>query len=84
MGINRIRDELEDLSFKVLNNEARELIKKRLDKIKEDKENSFNSISFQFSDLLNQHHLNAEIIGREKTPFSIWKKLQKKRINPTK
>ena len=81
MGMNRIRDELEDLSFKVLNNEARKLIKKRLDEIKDDKENSFNSISFQFSDLLNQHHLNAEIIGREKTPFSIWKKLQKKRIS---
>jgi len=81
MGMNRIRDELEDLSFKVLNNEARNLIKKRLDEIKEDKENSFNSISFQFSDLLNQYHLNAEIIGREKTPFSIWRKLQKKRIS---
>jgi len=81
MGMNRIRDELEDLSFKVLNNEARELIKKRLDEIKEDKENSFNSISFQFSDILNQHQLNAQIIGREKTPFSIWRKLQKKRIS---
>ena len=30
MGMNRIRDELEDLSFQVLNHEARELIKKRL------------------------------------------------------
>ena len=29
MGMHRIRDELEDLSFKVLNNNARELIKKR-------------------------------------------------------
>jgi len=81
MGMNRIRDELEDLSFKVLNNDARELINKRLDEIKEDKENSFNSISFQFSDILNQHHLNAQIVGREKTPFSIWRKLQKKRIS---
>ena len=81
MGMNRIRDELEDLSFLILNNEARELIKKRLDEIKEDKTNSFNSISFEFSDLLNQHHLKAEIIGREKTPFSIWRKLQKKRIS---
>ena len=44
MGMNRIRDELEDLSFQVLNSEARQLIKKRLDEIKEDKENSFNSI----------------------------------------
>ena len=81
MGMNRIRDELEDLSFLILNNEARKLIKKRLDEIKEDKTNSFNSISFEFSDLLNQHHLKAEIIGREKTPFSIWRKLQKKRIS---
>ena len=81
MGMNRIRDELEDLSFKVLNNDARKLIKKRLDEIKEDKENSFNSISFQFSDVLNQYKLNAQIIGMEKTPFSIWRKLQKKRIS---
>ena len=81
MGMNRIRDELEDLSFQILNNDARELIKKRLDEIKEDKVNSFNSISYEFSDLLNQHHIKSEIIGREKTPFSIWRKLQKKRIS---
>ena len=61
MGMNRIRDELEDLSFKVLNNEARELIKKRLDEIKENKTISFNSLSFEFSDLLNQKNLNAQI-----------------------
>jgi guanosine-3',5'-bis(diphosphate) 3'-pyrophosphohydrolase len=81
MGMHHIRDELEDLSFKVLNNNARELIKKRLDEVKEDKVNSFNSISLQLSELLNEYHINAEIIGREKTPFSIWRKVQKKRIS---
>jgi GTP diphosphokinase / guanosine-3',5'-bis(diphosphate) 3'-diphosphatase len=81
MGMHRIRDELEDLSFEVLNNSARELIKKRLDEIKEDKINSFNSISLEFSGLLNEHKINAEIFGREKTPFSIWRKVQKKRIS---
>jgi len=81
MGMNRIRDELEDLSFEVLNRDARELIKKRLDEIKENKTISFNSISFEFSDLLNQNNLNAQIIGREKTPFSIWRKVQKKRVS---
>ena len=81
MGMHGIRDELEDLSFKVLNNKARELIKKRLDKIKDDKVNSFDSISLQFSGLLNEYKVNAEIIGREKTPFSIWRKVQKKRIS---
>ena len=81
MGIHRIRDELEDLSFMVLNNDARTLIKKRLDKIKVDKVNSFNSISLQLSKLLNDYNIEAEIIGREKTPFSIWRKVQKKRIS---
>jgi len=81
MGMHRIRDELEDLSFKVLNNQARKLIKKRLDEIKDDKVNSFNSISLQFNQLLNEYKINAEIIGREKTPFSIWRKVQKKRIS---
>jgi len=81
MGMHRIRDELEDLSFKVLNYNARELIKKRLDKVKQDKVNNFNSISLQLSELLNEHKINASIVGREKTPFSIWRKVQKKRIS---
>ena len=81
MGMHRIRDELEDLSFKVLNNQARELINNRLDEIKDDKFNTFNSISLQFSELLNEHNIKAEIIGREKTPFSIWRKVQKKRTS---
>jgi guanosine-3',5'-bis(diphosphate) 3'-pyrophosphohydrolase len=81
MGMHHIRDELEDLSFKVLNNKARELIKKRLDEVKDDKVNSFNTISLQLRELLNKHNINAEIIGREKTPFSIWRKVQKKRTS---
>ena len=81
MGMLGIRDELEDLSFKVLNDQARRLIKKRLDEIKEDKVDTFNSISLQFSELLNDHKIKADIIGREKTPFSIWRKVQKKRIS---
>jgi GTP diphosphokinase / guanosine-3',5'-bis(diphosphate) 3'-diphosphatase len=81
MGMHRIRDELEDLSFEVLNNNARKLIKKRLDEIKDDNVNSFNSISLEFSGLLSEHKIKAEIFGREKTPFSIWRKVQKKRIS---
>jgi guanosine-3',5'-bis(diphosphate) 3'-pyrophosphohydrolase len=81
MGMHHIRDELEDLSFKVLNNKARELIKKRLDEVKDDKVNSFNTISLQLRELLNKHNINAKIIGREKTPFSIWRKVQKKRTS---
>jgi guanosine-3',5'-bis(diphosphate) 3'-pyrophosphohydrolase len=81
MGMHHIRDELEDLSFKVLNNKARELIKRRLDEIKENKVNSFNSISLRLNELLKENKIVAEIIGREKTPFSIWRKVQKKRTS---
>ncbi len=81
MGMHRIRDELEDLSFEILNNAARKLIKKRLDEIKLDKKNIFEELSFELSSILNENHINADIYGREKTPFSIWRKVQKKRVS---
>ena len=81
MGMHRIRDELEDLSFEILNHEARKLIKKKLDEIKLDKKDIFETLSFELSEILNQNHINVEIYGREKTPFSIWRKVQKKRVS---
>ena len=81
MGMHTIRDELEDLSFEILNNDARKLIKKRLDEIKLDTKDVFETLSFELSEILNKNHINAEIYGREKTPFSIWRKVQKKRVS---
>ena len=81
MGMHIIRDELEDLSFEILNNEARKLIKIRLDEIKLDKKDIFEEQSFKLSEILNENNINAEIYGREKTPFSIWRKVQKKRVS---
>ena len=81
MGMNRIRDELEDLSFEVLNNEARTLIKNRLDDIKHNNLINFNSLSEEFTKILNNSNVKVKIFGREKTPFSIWRKIQKKRTS---
>ncbi len=81
MGMHRIRDELEDLSFEVLNEDARKLIKDRLDKIKENNLINFNNISDQFSEILKIKNIEPKIVGREKTPFSIWRKIQKKRTS---
>ena len=81
MGMHRIRDELEDLSFEVLNTEARKLIKDRLDKIKENNLTNFNNISDEFIKILVNKGVEPKIYGREKTPFSIWRKIQKKRIS---
>jgi len=81
MGMNRIRDELEDLSFEILNPEARKLIKDRLDMIKDSNLISYNSVLSEFENLLKINSINFEIFSREKTPFSIWRKIQKKRTS---
>ena len=81
MGMNRIRDELEDLSFSILNRDARKLILDRLFLIKSKKEDTFKQISSDLNNILKQNNIDAEITGREKTPFSIWRKMQSKRIS---
>ena len=81
MGMHRIRDELEDLSFEILNYEGRSLIQKRLEEIKLNKKDIFESLSSEFNQLLIENNINSKIYGREKTPFSIWRKVQKKRVS---
>ncbi len=81
MGMNRIRDELEDLSFSVLNKPARELILDRLNFIKSNREDTFKIIAAELIELLKKNGVNAKITGREKTPFSIWRKIQSKKIS---
>ena len=81
MGMNRIRDELEDLSFSILNKDARKLILDRLVFIKNKREDLINKVSEKLTELLRANKIDSEITGREKTPFSIWRKMQSKRIS---
>ena len=81
MGMNRIRDELEDLSFSILNSDARNLILDRLSIIKNKREDIIKQVSDELKELLKLNNIEAEITGREKTPFSIWRKMQNKRIS---
>ena len=81
MGMNSIRDELEDLSFQKLNPEARNLVVERLSTNKKNRENNFKEISKKFIKVLKNSGVNATIVGREKTPFSIWRKMQSKRVS---
>ena len=81
MGMNRIRDELEDLSFEILNKKARDLIQERLKFIKNNRDDNFKIISAELINLLKENGVTAKIAGREKTPFSIWRKMQNKKIS---
>ena len=55
MGMNRIRDELEDLSFAVLNPDPRKLIVDRLSVNKKEREKNFREISKRFEQILNDN-----------------------------
>ncbi|MDC1476165.1 HD domain-containing protein, partial [Pelagibacteraceae bacterium] len=81
MGMNHIRDELEDLSFSALNPDARNLIVDRLTLNKSSRDVNFKNISEIFVDILKKNEIISKIVGREKTPFSIWRKIQTKRVS---
>ena len=81
MGMNRIRDELEELSFAELNPEPCKLIVDRLSLNKTNREKNFITISKNFEKTLREKGIIAKIVGREKTPFSIWRKMQSRRVS---
>ena len=81
MGMNLIRDELEDLSFSVLNKKARDLITERLKFIKNNRVNDFDHIGDSLMVVLKENGITAIFEGREKTPFPIWRKIQNKKIS---
>ena len=76
MGMNRIRDELEDLSFSVLNKPARDLILERLNFIKSNTEDTFKIISNELIELLKSNGITATITGREKLHFLFGEKFK--------
>jgi len=81
MGMNLIRDELEDLSFSILNKKARDLITERLKFIKSNRADNLQDISEDLIDVLKESGVKSRFEGREKTPFSIWRKIQNKKVS---
>ena len=81
MGMHKVRDELEDKSFAVLNDEARSLIVSRVKEISPSRTKIFNEVLIEIKNILKENNIDAEVIGREKTPFSIWRKVNEKRIS---
>jgi RelA/SpoT family (p)ppGpp synthetase len=81
MGMHKVRDELEDKSFEILNDEARSLITNRIQEIAPSRIKIFNEVKNEIKSILIDNSIDAEIIGREKTPFSIWRKVNEKRVS---
>ncbi|MBY8976364.1 bifunctional (p)ppGpp synthetase/guanosine-3',5'-bis(diphosphate) 3'-pyrophosphohydrolase [Rhodobacteraceae bacterium NNCM2] len=78
MGMQRIREELEDLCFEVLQPEARTSIMRRFIKLRAEKGDLIQPISAEIEEMLLNSGLVAQVIGREKRPYSIWRKMEEK------
>ncbi|WP_375314269.1 bifunctional (p)ppGpp synthetase/guanosine-3',5'-bis(diphosphate) 3'-pyrophosphohydrolase [Bradyrhizobium sp. A5] len=80
MGMQEMREELEDLSFRTLDPEAYAVVMQRLDALAERNRNLIGEIEDQLSNNLRHRGLGARVYGRRKKPFSIWTKMERKSI----
>ncbi|MEM7170614.1 MAG: bifunctional (p)ppGpp synthetase/guanosine-3',5'-bis(diphosphate) 3'-pyrophosphohydrolase [Pseudomonadota bacterium] len=80
IGMQRFRDELEDLAFAQLNPEGRESIEARLAFLKGQGEDLPRRIIEALNKKLRDGGLSAQVTGRMKRPYSIWRKMQRKNI----
>jgi guanosine-3',5'-bis(diphosphate) 3'-pyrophosphohydrolase len=80
IGVNRICSELEELAFEHLNPVARNAIYRRLEVLRKEQGGAVSLVSQEVADKLEQAGVPARVFGREKHPYSIWRKLQRKSI----
>ncbi|MFP6713110.1 MAG: bifunctional (p)ppGpp synthetase/guanosine-3',5'-bis(diphosphate) 3'-pyrophosphohydrolase [Rhodospirillales bacterium] len=81
IGMQEFKNELEDLSFAELNPEARESITSRLKFLRNEGKDNVDAIVKELKETLAEQTISAEVYGREKSPYSIWRKSQKKNIS---
>ncbi len=81
MGMQAVRDELEDIAFEVLNPDANRIITERLAKLHAESGDLLKSIEHELSQKLADNGISAEVNGREKRPYSIWRKMERKLLS---
>ncbi len=78
MGMQWMREELEDLSFRVLNPEGRQSIIRRFITLQRETGDVIQRITGDMRFELEKANIEAEVFGRAKKPYSIWRKMQEK------
>ena len=81
MGIHEFREELEDLAFKELNPEARETLLARLNEFREESGDTVARIREELLGKLAEHNIHCAVEGREKRPYSMWRKMERRGIS---
>jgi guanosine-3',5'-bis(diphosphate) 3'-pyrophosphohydrolase len=80
IGCNRFATELEDLAFSFINPLAHQAIIHRLEEMRTEKGAAIVAIARDVAGKLEKQGISARVSGREKSPYSIWKKLQRKSV----
>lgn len=81
VGVHKIKEELEDLAFNYMNPEARDSITNRLSFLRQEGGDLVEVIITELDKIIKEAGIAAEVTGREKTRYSIWKKMQRKNIS---
>ncbi len=81
MGMQTVRDELEDIAFKVLNPDAVRIIGERLEKLHAESGDILREIEKALVAKLAENGIKAEVHGREKRPYSIWRKMERRLLS---
>jgi GTP pyrophosphokinase/guanosine-3',5'-bis(diphosphate) 3'-pyrophosphohydrolase len=80
MGMQWMREELEDLSFRVLNPEGRSSIIRRFIALQRETGDVVVKITADIRGELDKAGIEADVFGRAKKPYSIWRKMQEKQL----
>ncbi len=80
LGIGQLKWELEDLAFRYLHPATYKQIAKQLDGKRKERADYINQIVNDLQSLLDNEDIRADVYGRPKHIYSIWKKMQKKRL----
>jgi guanosine-3',5'-bis(diphosphate) 3'-pyrophosphohydrolase len=81
IGMEKVKRELEELAFAELNPDGRSSVLARQDYLRERGERLVPEIEAELIKTLKEGGLVAQISGREKTPYSIWRKMQNKNVS---
>lgn len=81
IGMQQMKDELEDIAFGVLNNDARDSIITRLDFLRESGGDLVGRVIEELRQTMAKADVDATISGREKSPYSIWRKMERKSVS---
>ena len=78
MGMHWMREELEDLAFRVLNLDARSSIMRHFITLQRETGDVIQKITHDIRHELEVEGIEADVFGRAKKPYSIWRKMEEK------